>query len=484
MCMFSSSPPPPPPPPPPPERSNADVQAAETDERFARPGARTGRDDSDRRSGRSRPGADGARPCWDNRRTTLVAIASSPAASPATAAPPLAAVRGRFNVSLSGTFGGGTVRLQRSFDGGSTWLTVSKDKDGNAAAYTASADLVGEEPEDGVVLIAWISAAPPRPASPTGSANDRRVTQALAPLSRACATARRAACVERLWAADDARPSAWGRRLMLPIVCGATDPVQGGGGNETLVSIVTVTNASGVERTNEPVEFGFPLSETEHSAGLFLKLYDDGGGGPGAVLQNYQFDNHATDLNGATRFAKGSCILPSLGIGASQTRRLRVLSRRGHGAIEHGHHRRGNPGDIVRRVGGIQHCRDCLYSLRAHRAGRGGVLVDIDRANRRGRAWALATERRLHRTRVFDAAALGRSGDGTRVRKRNPRVVSYCGLESRRWRRQRCQSDRLYQDADCAREWRDRACRAGELLVRAEHSPRHVADRWHADRHR
>jgi hypothetical protein len=34
MCMFSSSPPPPPPPPPPPERSDADVQAADTDERL------------------------------------------------------------------------------------------------------------------------------------------------------------------------------------------------------------------------------------------------------------------------------------------------------------------------------------------------------------------------------------------------------------------------------------------------------------------
>lgn len=71
----------------------------------------------------------------------------------------LVAVRGRFNVSLSGTFGGGTVRLQRSFDGGSTWLTVSKDKDGNAAAYTAAADLVGEEPEDGVVYRLDLSGA-------------------------------------------------------------------------------------------------------------------------------------------------------------------------------------------------------------------------------------------------------------------------------------------------------------------------------------
>lgn len=60
-------------------------------------------------------------------------------------------LRGLFNVSLSGTFGGGTVRIQRNFQDGAGWKTVSKDKDGSPAAYTAAAELVGEEPEDGVL---------------------------------------------------------------------------------------------------------------------------------------------------------------------------------------------------------------------------------------------------------------------------------------------------------------------------------------------
>lgn len=63
---------------------------------------------------------------------------------------PSIALHGKFNVSLSGTFGSGTVSLQRSFDG-STWNTVSRDSAGTAAAFTAAADVIGEEPEKGVV---------------------------------------------------------------------------------------------------------------------------------------------------------------------------------------------------------------------------------------------------------------------------------------------------------------------------------------------
>ncbi len=34
---------------------------------------------------------------------------------------------------------------------GATWLTVSRDSAGTAASYTAAADVIGEEPELGVL---------------------------------------------------------------------------------------------------------------------------------------------------------------------------------------------------------------------------------------------------------------------------------------------------------------------------------------------
>jgi hypothetical protein len=48
---------------------------------------------------------------------------------------------GPFNVSIAG-FGTATVNLQRSFDNGTTWMTVE--------TYTANAQRVGDEPEAGV----------------------------------------------------------------------------------------------------------------------------------------------------------------------------------------------------------------------------------------------------------------------------------------------------------------------------------------------
>ena len=56
---------------------------------------------------------------------------------------------GAFNFRLAGTFVA-TVKLERSFDGGSTWAVVSKNIDGQEAAYTAAVDAVGNEPEAGV----------------------------------------------------------------------------------------------------------------------------------------------------------------------------------------------------------------------------------------------------------------------------------------------------------------------------------------------
>jgi hypothetical protein len=47
-------------------------------------------------------------------------------------------LRGKFNLSLSGTWEG-TVTVQRSFDNGTTWVDVK--------TYTANTEQVGEEPE-------------------------------------------------------------------------------------------------------------------------------------------------------------------------------------------------------------------------------------------------------------------------------------------------------------------------------------------------
>ena len=55
---------------------------------------------------------------------------------------------GGFNVSVSGTFTA-TARLQRSFDGGASWLDV--------AEYTAPAQNVGEEPEGALYRIGLVA---------------------------------------------------------------------------------------------------------------------------------------------------------------------------------------------------------------------------------------------------------------------------------------------------------------------------------------
>lgn len=56
---------------------------------------------------------------------------------------------GDYNFSLWNTFVG-TAQLERSFDLGVTWIPVSKDTSGAAAAYTAPATVLGFEPERGV----------------------------------------------------------------------------------------------------------------------------------------------------------------------------------------------------------------------------------------------------------------------------------------------------------------------------------------------
>lgn len=51
-------------------------------------------------------------------------------------------MRGKFNISFSGTWTG-TAALQRSFDGGTSWLTVY--------STTSNAEQIGEEVEEQVL---------------------------------------------------------------------------------------------------------------------------------------------------------------------------------------------------------------------------------------------------------------------------------------------------------------------------------------------
>ena len=57
---------------------------------------------------------------------------------------------GAFNVSIWGTFAA-TIVLQRSFDGGTTWLPVTMDAYGAVASFTAPASMSVMEPEPGVL---------------------------------------------------------------------------------------------------------------------------------------------------------------------------------------------------------------------------------------------------------------------------------------------------------------------------------------------
>lgn len=69
-------------------------------------------------------------------------------------------VYGPFNFSVWGTpLNGdgtadtysGTVELERSFDGGTTWLAVAEDGTGTPASYTTIVSLVGKETESAVL---------------------------------------------------------------------------------------------------------------------------------------------------------------------------------------------------------------------------------------------------------------------------------------------------------------------------------------------
>lgn len=56
---------------------------------------------------------------------------------------------GPINVSFWGTFSASTT-IQRSFDGGVTWINVAQDTSGTVATYTTAITLVLNEPESAV----------------------------------------------------------------------------------------------------------------------------------------------------------------------------------------------------------------------------------------------------------------------------------------------------------------------------------------------
>lgn len=56
---------------------------------------------------------------------------------------------GYFNVFISGTFSA-TAQLEKSYNGGSTWVVCSTDASGTAASYSSSVSVIGFEPELGV----------------------------------------------------------------------------------------------------------------------------------------------------------------------------------------------------------------------------------------------------------------------------------------------------------------------------------------------
>lgn len=57
---------------------------------------------------------------------------------------------GMFNLELSGTWVG-SVQLERSFDGGTTFVAAAMDTTGTAAAYTVNVSVVVNESEPGVI---------------------------------------------------------------------------------------------------------------------------------------------------------------------------------------------------------------------------------------------------------------------------------------------------------------------------------------------
>lgn len=96
----------------------------------------------------------------------------------------------------------------------------------------------------------------------------------------------------------------------------------GEGGSEALLAPITTTQNAGSATSNELIVFGLGITAGMVSASGTLSLYDDdGSGGQGARLANFQFNNAAI-VSGQTRWIRCAAIVPSYTQG--QTRVLRA----------------------------------------------------------------------------------------------------------------------------------------------------------------
>lgn len=97
----------------------------------------------------------------------------------------------------------------------------------------------------------------------------------------------------------------------------------GGGGSDAFSGYLTHTEGAAQAKTNEPFQIAWPLAPGELGTGQTLRVYDDdGSGGKGTVLSNFQVDGLSTDANSDERICVLSGFTPSLGSGA--TRKLHV----------------------------------------------------------------------------------------------------------------------------------------------------------------
>lgn len=110
------------------------------------------------------------------------------------------------------------------------------------------------------------------------------------------------------------------RRSMLALTGPGAGPPgtvdQGGGGSDTALGVITVTETSGGTKTNEIVSIGFPMHEDWLATQPYLRVWTAtgsvGSDTPNTVVDAYQVDYESTDPTSAKRAARLTFIIPSL----------------------------------------------------------------------------------------------------------------------------------------------------------------------------
>lgn len=96
-------------------------------------------------------------------------------------------------------------------------------------------------------------------------------------------------------------------------------------GGESFLGYLTITNATGGSGTSVPFQMVWPTAPAEIGSGQTLNIYDDdGSGGQGTRLANFQIDGQSTDMNGDERLQILSGIVPSLA--STGTRKMWVYA--------------------------------------------------------------------------------------------------------------------------------------------------------------